>query len=405
MTPYEKIASYLLVLLIASLPFFSIRNSVVILSPPLLVSLLIIAVVGLRAITTMQLKIRVTKLDIGFFLYIALAVVSLMATPNVEGAKFAFFKTIVYFVSYMAMKILMQELPGAILEMSIKRGVLVGTILFGTVVIVCLGITGKYSVLFQRMNYTSSTIAIFSSMDSVLGSDRSDTFAGKNVMRNAVAEAFTFYFLCALIFQFKNILLRNIVLGVNLFYVVCMFSRRAFLGIIIGVLGGTIFNARGVRQGLATIVIIGCVTLCSFAFQEQNRLVDASDGGRFAQFSEALEIFSASPILGSGYAAKLERETYVHNFVFASAAMLGIPGLLLALYVYTTTVLQYLIGIARSQSYESSILLVIPILGMSVGATVEGIFTITGWLVFAVHSVYSNKVAEQMSELEYSNAA
>jgi len=406
MTPYEKIASCLLVLLIASLPFFSVRNAYLIISPPLFMSLLVIAVVGLRAILTMKLNIRVTKLDIGIFLYIALAVVSLMATPNVDGAKYAFFKTIVYFVAYVAMKILMDELRPEILETAIRRGVLTGTVLFGVIVAICLGMTGKYNLLLQKMNYSQTTIAIFSSIDSVLGSDRSDSFEGKNVMRNAVAEAFTFYFLATLVFQFKNLLIRNALLGVNLLFAVCMFSRRAFIGIVLGALGGTLFNQRGYRQGLAAIVIIGCITICSFAFQEQNRLADSSDGGRFEQVSEAIELFTDSPILGSGYAAKLERETYVHNFVFASAAMLGIPGLLLGLYIYTTTVFQYLLGIAKSQSYGSSILLVIPILGMTVGATVEGIFTITGWLVFAIHSVHSNKIEEiNVAQYEYRSAA
>lgn len=388
---YERVAGYLVVALIASLPFFSIRNSILVLSPPLIVSLIIIASVGLRSLFTLNLTMHISKLDMALFFYIGMVLTSLMTTPNLEGAKFAFVKTVIYFAAYLALKIHLDSLSFRQVEASIKAGVLLGTVSFIGLSLFCLAYTGQLAVLYTKLNYYSTVLTIFSSIDSVFGGDRADTFESKNVMRNAVAEAFTFYFLATMIFTFRKAVIQYFVLGMNLFYVVFMFSRRAFLGIVFGVLGGTVFRGRGWQKGLATLGIAVGVTLATISMQEETRLTDASDGGRLEQFTEALELFTSAPILGQGYAVKLQRETYVHNFVFASAAMLGIVGLLLALYIYTSAILAYLYGVAKAQHRDTFLLLVIPILGMSFGATVEGIFTITAWISFAIHEVCTAK--------------
>jgi len=387
---YKKYASALIALLIASLPFFSVRPPAIVLSPPQLMLMLISVSVVLRCLLTVELVVALTKFDFAVFVYLAIALVNLSIVANADGAAYAFVKTVIYVGSYFCLKHMLQQLSLAEIEITTKRGVFLGSVLFLIVAIGCLVITGQIRAI-ARFDYYSLTRNIFSSIDTVLGRGGSEDFEGRDVMRNAVAEAFTFFFLSTLVFKFKNRATQIFILALNVIFVIGSFSRRAFYGMVIVVFGGSFFDQAGVKRGISMALLIGSVVIGTMLLQEdpETRLTDLSDGGRGAQYVEALTYFTSSPWWGMGYGSKLDKGSYVHNFVLGSAAMLGMSGLLTTLYIYFSTIFQFFAGLAKPRQFNTATFLVIPILGMTVGSTVEGLFTITSWVSIAFYAVCS----------------
>ena len=393
MTQYEKTVTALIVGLIASLPFYSVRNSLLVFSLPLVFLFVIAGLMLIRTIMTLRLPMAVTRFDIAILCYFSLAILSLALSPIAEGARTAFAKSAIYFATYLTLKMMLRELPIQHIKTALKTGVVVGTFSFVVTAVLCLTITGKLTSLAGSWSYSSVTITTFSSIDAVIGSQRLEDFESKNVMRNAVAETFVFYFLCTLIFRFQSQVLTVSTFATNVLLIICTFSRSAFWEVVLVVFGRILLSERGLRRGLAAICIIGGVAGSTLLIQEESRLGDFSGGSRLEQYTVALRQFSDSPYWGTGYASTLEGGYYVHNFVLASAAMLGFAGLIVALYVFTSTVISFLGGL-KSRELNTSIFLIIPILGMLVGSAVEGIFTITGWISFAFYAVCTEKSLE-----------
>ena len=176
----------------------------------------------------------------------------------------------------------------------------------------------------------------------------------------------------------------------NIVFVVCTFSRRAFHAIVIVIFGGSFFDQAGLKRGLSMALLVGSVVAGSLFIQEEpgeSRLADFTDSGRTEQYRQALDHFSQSPWVGTGFGSKLDRGSYVHNFVLGSAAMLGVAGLFVALYLYVSLIVQFIVGLAKPRIYNTSTFLIIPILGMTIGATFEGIFTITSWVGISLYLV------------------
>lgn len=385
---YDKIGIALFSMLIASLPFFSIRNAAFAVSPPLVMLLLITGTVFLRSMLTLQLRLTFSKFDIAVVLYVAVVLINMSLVVNAEDARFGLIKTLIYVTSYFCLKQLLQNHSMANIALAVKSGVAIGTCLFLLTAVACLFITGHISAI-TKFDYYSLTKNTFISIGSVFGTGKIDDFEGKDIMRNAVAEAFTFYFLCTLIFKFKSRIANVFILLLNVVLVLCTFSRRAFHSIAVVIFGGSFFDQAGLKRGISMALLVGSVVVGSLLIQEEpaeSRLADFSGSGRADQYLEALDNFSHSPWLGTGFGSKLERGSYVHNFVFGSAAMLGVAGLFIALYLYVFAIAQFIIGLAKPRIYNTSTLLIIPILGMTVGSTFEGLFTITSWIAFILFS-------------------
>ncbi len=394
---YERLIIFLFTSLIASLPFFSVRNPLLGFSIPLLVLLAIAALVGLKSMLTMRMPMSISLLDIGIICYFGVIVASVSLFQNAEGAKLAMVKTGIYIGIYACLKMTLREITVEQIGIAARNGVMTGTILFFVVALGCLLATGKLQLLLQGFNYHAVTRNTFLAIDSILGSGQPDDFEGRDVMRNAVAEAFTFYFLCTTVFQFRNPMTNIFLLAMNVIFVVCTFSRRAFYAIAIVVFGGSSRDLIGFKRAISLLLLVGSVVVTALFLEENasdSRLGDFSDGGRYQQYYDAIEQFDSSPIFGIGFGAKLDRGSYVHNFVFGSAAMMGIFGLLVALFIYSSTIILFLAGLLRPRPYNTAVFLVIPILGMTVGATFEGLFTVTSWVAIAVFLVCEEKQTE-----------
>lgn len=382
--------SRLFVLLLASLPFFSIRNPAIPLSLPLLILLVIAGVFLLKSLVTLKMQVSVSLLDVCVLAYLALIVVNLAFVPNAEGAKVALGKTLIYVGVYFCFKQALGELSTAEIAKAARQGAIVGTCLFVLVSFICVLLAGKLAILFSGFSYHTTTWTIFRSMDQILGSGSADSYEGRDIMRNAIAESFTLFFLVTLVFRYQNPAKSLCLQLLNVLLIIATFSRRAFYAIAIIIAAGSIKDTRGIKRGIYLLFVVGGVVAFTSLFQQEassNRLADVSDGGRLEQYSDGVALFSNHPRLGTGFGSKLERGSYIHNFVIGSAAMMGVTGLLLALTMYTSVVAQLVRSLLRPGNFNAGVFLVIPVLSMSVGATFEGIFTITGWIGIALFSV------------------
>ena len=405
MSAYQKYAVFLIALLIASLPFFSVRHPALVFSPPLLILMLISVSVMLHSILTVNLVLTLTKFDIAIIVYLGVVLINLVVVSNADGAQFAFIKTLIYVASYFCLKHTLQQLSLPQIETAAKAGVLIGSVLFLLVAIGCLIITGQINAI-TSFGYWSLTLSTFSAIDSVIGGGQNNDFEAQDIMRNAVAEAFTFYFLCTLVFKFKNQVINILILALNAIFVICTFSRRAFHAIAIVIFGGSFFDREGIMRGISMTLLIGSIVAATTLLQadpEKSRLTDMGTGGRIQQYVDAMTIFTNAPLFGEGFGSKLERGSYVHNFIFGSAAMLGISGLFAALYIYISTIFQFVTGLAKPKQFNTATFLVIPILGMTVGATFEGLFTITSWVAFSLYAVCSQRQEELETESSTEN--
>jgi hypothetical protein len=73
----------------------------------------------------------------------------------------------------------------------------------------------------------------------------------------------------------------------------------------------------------------------------------------------------------------------VHNFIFSSFYTLGIFGLFISCYIFFAIFKNY-IKFYILHRYNLGVFLIIPILGLLVGSTVEGVFTIPEWICLAI---------------------
>ena len=386
----RSISITLYTMLIASLPLFSIRNSTLAVSVPLLIMLAISAFVVLRSIVSSKLILSVDYFDLAMLGYFCVIVFSL-AIKIVEGGQFAFLKTSVYFFMYLALKAMLESMSTEDICLFTRRGAVFGTFVFGIVAFGSLLITGKLGIINASMSYNSLTIELFESINQVFGGQQLETFSSRDVMRNAVSEAFAFYFIIALVFPIRDVALRSGVMVANAIYVLAMFSRRGFLAIVIALLSGTLLNGEGFRRGLLAIMVVAGIVVCAMPVQENSRLADFSGGDRMEQYAIALEHYHASPIFGDGYGTRLEDDNYVHNFILSNAMMMGTPGLTITLVIFSLVMYKFMTGIVGGTGFNVPCLLIIPILGMTVGSTVEGVFSINAWVVFALNSVFEGR--------------
>ena len=382
---------------IATLPLFAVRGLPGGISLPLGFMLLMVLVMGLRAAVTGRIPAVFTRLDVAFGAYLLVALFGLIdsATPSVL---FAIFKSFVYLISYLGLKMVLIEIPERRLERLTAAGLIIGTVSFGAVMLYSLYVTGSISILFGSFNYWTVTVRVFNSIDTVFGQSR-EGFASVHVMRNSVGEAFSFYVIAALVYGFRSPLTRWAIAGVNVIFALSMFSRRALLAVSFGVFGAFATDSQGLKRVLAIVVMAAGVVGFMLTSEASGRLTDFSDHARAEQYREAVELFGESPVFGHGYGSKLAAGNYVHNFVLAGAMMMGALGLVVTAWIFIHILKGLVLGMRAGGGFQTPLFLIIPVLGMIVGSTVEGIFTMTSWVTLALHDVSQQRRQPKGAEL------
>ena len=382
MSRVQRLSELCFIALIATLPLFSMRLLPGGLSLPFVFIVALAAIAAFRFATTFRTAAVFSVTDGGICLYLLAAFITLSSAAELDV--FAALKSVAYFLVYLGMKMALSGFSFDRIKDLSRTGILVGTVLFSAIALVALQQSSHVGILFGSFSYNSLTIRVFADIDTVFGQGR-ESFTSVDVMRNSVGEAFAFYAIVALAIGYRSRVLTIGVAGANALFALAMFSRRALLAVCFGAFSGTTQRGLSLRH----VAAIGALLLAFFAMDtsDEARLTDFTDQARTEQYTEALERFADSPALGDGYGAKLSSDQYVHNFIFAGMMMMGILGLISTLVVFTSVLHRFCIGLFTKQTAWTTPLLVIPLLGMAVGSTVEGIFTLTGWVALAMHDI------------------
>jgi O-antigen ligase len=388
--PVDRLSGVLYMGILASLPLFSIRPFSGELSAPLMFFLAIGLVAALRIVGRLEIPKVFSALDLAICIYLLIALATLLKATDPD-ASFAFLKSVVYFLCYMALKMALASMTAEQVHAYTRRGILLGTAGFILVVLGALARTGGMGLLGGVPSYSGFTLPVFAAIDVAFGQGRAD-FASVDVMRNAVAEAFALYFLVAVGLGFRGRLLTLAAAGGNAILALGMFSRRALVAIVLGIFLGALRIEATPRRFDALVVLLLALVLFSVATTGgggggDSRHADLTDAARARQYEEALDRFAAAPLLGEGFGAKLSTDQYVHNFVLAGMMMMGVLGLAATLAVLGPMVLELFRGMVEPRAPWTSFLLLIPLLGMAVGSTVQGILTLAGWTALALHEV------------------
>ncbi len=393
---YQRFAAVILFMLVVSLPFFSVRNPMLRLSPPLWMMIIVGVVGALRC-----LYLRKISLDIFDFMllgYLGIVLANCAFLPQADNQYLILAKSVVYFALFATLKQFLMDFPIAVMEKVIFRGVIVGSFGFVAIALFALWRTGNLSVLTSSWKYYTLTLQTFASIDIVFGQQRMEEFASRDVMRNAVGEVFTLYFLLAQVFRNKQISLwPPLLLVLNGLLIVLTFSRRAFFAVAAVAMIAFKPNQQGVKRFLFTLLVLASLFTLTLFMEGDSRLIDVSGGSRMDQYTEALSTWSEKPIFGVGYGTQLNGR-YVHNFVFSSMFFMGIPGLIFSLGITGYLLFHFFKG-SFLQDNNLANLLVIPLFGLAVGATAEGIFTITQWFAIATFQRIRLESAEQGLEI------
>jgi len=387
--------------LIASLPFFSIRPESLGISIPLLLLLSLLFISPIVILTRGKIPKIYGDIDIAILLYLLLSLISGLFS-DAEDVSTAIMKSYIYYFCYLALKYYFSYESIDNIKRFTVLGVLLGAVSFLIISIYSIYASGLTTAIFNDLTYWGFTFKVFGSINSVLLSK--NEIISADVMRNVIGEVFAFYFI-ALLFMTSNKINnanRMIMLGVNTVFVLATFSRRAFFSSLTSLAVYVVKKTKVTPLMLVVYAILFLLLMyfIFFGFLSESRLLTVSDDSRISMYGEALASVDENLLFGIGYAKKLNGEKYVHNFVLASTYMLGVLGFLLSMYIYGKIMLGYMNGFWRESNNVLSYALIIPIFGMTVGSTVEGIFTPVGWIVLALYGAGSRGfIGRSMSRL------
>lgn len=394
---YIKKPSLLLYLfLIIFLPFFSLRHESFKGSIPI-IFLLMIALFIFFKVCFLDKKIKkvFSFFDFLLFIYVAYASLSYIFHLDQEIGITPVFKTIVYFLLYLFLKYFIRTNKPEDIARSTLYGILSGTLLLFVVVVYALYIQETIgSIMSGRISYFEFTYKIYGAVNSLIFG--AVAYSSKDIMRSSLGEIFSFY-LIAMIILAKFTKAKPFILSfipVNLFYAIACFSRRSLLSATISPILFLLTNSRKLWIKVVTaLFFLVLIYILVHIIISESRLTDMGDtkNARISQYSLALNRIIESPILGYGYGAKINvdqiiGDRYVHNFIIASAYMMGVFGFLVSSCIYYYLVSGYIRGILKPHIIQYSYLLIIPILGLAVGSTVEGIFSIPSWIILALYT-------------------
>jgi hypothetical protein len=369
----DRINHFYKIAFIASLFFVPIRFE---LGPlPIYAAAGLIGLVVLNTVVDLRrIAFRLSPFDYAVLAYFFLCLFYVGMVPGsgrVDAPLVVLGKTAFYTACYFAMRALnvsMQELT---------RGLLIGLALFTVLFAYAFFSSGLRLADLATFNFQRITVragATFSQLGTVAAPD---DFTGRDLLRSTISEVFALSFLVFL--QARRFgLLAQAFLFALLFQ-----SRRSILAI------GSFLLLSDVRWlfKFVAMVLVGLILFVVANTGIVDRFTSLASSQRVDMYTVAVEGLSNRALVGFGYGAKVG-DYYVHNFVIASLYMMGIAGLILSLAVVGTMVWEAL--------RQRSQLVVIPILGLAVGSTIEGMMTLTAWTCLAV--MYNIRGAYQTAQ-------
>jgi O-antigen ligase len=360
---------------VASLPFWPIRVAAGLGTTHLILAAAIPLAVG-RILLHGSVRYRPDPIDLFLVLYLGIALASTIVSPQAMGLQ-AVTKSAAYWGAFVCVAILIRDVRPALIARACVTGVVAGTALFAAAAVWVVA-SGQVSIrtLSPSSIYWDLTFPIYRGL--LTSAAGLEDVSSADVMRSAIGEVFALYGLFLLLFTRRTTkwtILLLLVVGTIAWAVA---SRRAGLAL---VLGFVLLAVRWRRKrvglqlvGLLAALTIGLTVLPAYL----GRFAQLGSSQRLEQFARALRLIAERPFTGHGFASQID-DRYVHNILLGSWYMLGILGLALAVWLVGHLALHTLRSADR-RSPAVGVLLLIPLIGVSVGSTTEGTFTIVGWV-------------------------
>lgn len=373
-----------LVSFIASLPLLSIIKFKYGISLPQILFGLIFLFGAMRVLLTNKIPSVFNELDAVIFTYLAFTLVASIYSDS-DTVVSAQLKSNAYFLAYLMFKASLSQYTIEDAVAMIRRGVLLGLGFAVGAVLLSLGMLVKndYSFGFSYYGFTYPVIRNASEMIGLV-----EISKNAHVMQNPLAEIFLLY-LMLLFFTARSKFIVNRVAGFAcLLFIFILHSRRVILGVVIWICSQFFIFKRARFLIISTLLIVFGLAvgwysvLCGAGLDALSSLF--LEDGRLRHYAHVINQIGQKPITGYGYAAKGENDVYVHNFILGNLYMHGLFGGLISLLVVTVILRRWLLSIVEEKGHTGSHLLIIPLLGLAVGSSVEGMFTLGGWVALGV---------------------
>lgn len=365
------------IFLVASLPYYSLVKLPYGGSLPLIFLVLVfVCVLLFQPKKILELKVKI--FDLMVLLYFSICFFSYSVSFE-EGAGFVIIKTISYICLYFSLRVCLQELDVKSIATSSVLGVKLGSFSFVCAIFYACTDISWQALFGEGISYSITTMAVFSQLFVMFGHE--EEILSSMVMRNTLGEVFALYFIFLLVFCSSK-LVKLLFMVMNFILVIFMFSRRAFFAVLLSVFS---YLSSGFRFSRLMLLLACFIPIAGlFYLGGSVRLFNVEDVARLSQYSLVLDMLEDIPFLGYGYGYKLFGEKYVHNFVLASLLMNGVLGLVSSSLLYVYLIVSFIGRQMFSSGNHVHLFLLLPILGLTVGSTVGGIFSIPSWVSLAI---------------------
>lgn len=365
---------------VASFPFYSVQVFEKIPAAPVLLSVIIV-LCGIVVVLFHKIPRDLfggIDATIVFYVFVAFCFSLYSEIPN---ASFVLLKTSYYTVFYLSLKLYLSPFDFTAIVRYTIAGIVIGSTLF-TMLLGLVFAENPALLMSMSFSYWGFAFEVYKSINAFFGASMGD-FESREVMRSTASEGFAF-FAIFILYYMRNQSLKRGVLAFNSIMVLVLASRRAFLALFLAL--GTRASER--RNVVLTLMLLPLFLLATYMLElwslDWGRYSDMSSEVRVLQYKLAIDGFAESPFEGQGYGAKAG-EYYVHNFVLSSSFMMGVVGLASSMAILVVIFWGVVGSLLKKRWSGLHTLLVLPVIGLLVGSTTEGIFSLISWTILALY--------------------
>lgn len=296
------------------------------------------------------------------------------------------FEALFYFLFYISLKSVLSRIKKKELVTILNNSAILGTCVFALAFFIPLALflsSGNVTTF----GYKEFVCPVFFEYFSFFNSPINELYPQRSIMRNTFGEIFAFYLFAITVSRHSGIKTAVIFL-VSLFFVFFSFSRRALIDS-----GVIVFSKLRGKYRIPLILFCLLVLMVGLgsSLRDTYRIVidfDAiGESPRIEMYGQSIRDIQDNLFLGHGYAAKINtggKDKYVHNFILNNLYMNGIIGGITSFLITGWCFYYWGRGLIKRSTFNYSTVLIIPLIGLMVGGTMESIFTVTGWLAIAV---------------------
>lgn len=307
-----------------------------------------------------------------------------------ERAVLVFLKSALYALGYFSIKNICIHLGSSVVQKTLVRGSILSVVCFSILVVFCMFIfpSNHHRLDF---NFSGITLTAYQSLSNLFGYEHK--MATFELQRTTVVNGFVFYFIVILQWKPKVVFPKIICQIFTLFTVLCLFSRRATLLLVISfaVYARELAKTKPIAATVQFLGLLLCIYIFLFYISDNTHVRAIYLDARTFQMSYVVENLSWTNLLGHGLGAQVpstqgsEGYKYIHNFLISSFYMMGILGFLAALSLFVPIGVYYVGGLLNNSGLLYPQLLLIPLMGLLVGSSIEGIMSPVSWTAIAVY--------------------